>query len=193
MNKYLKILVAVDGSEASLHALRETFGLTRTWITVVSVIPPYEGDLRLVGVRNIQALMREPCEIALAKAKNMAEAEGAFIKTVCEVGEPHKSIADLAEGENCDLIVMGVRGQCLVQHDPAGEHHRPRNWLQSEGHPGRSPGRCHRLGQDASGYGRLKTQPGRGRAGSGSGRGLRRRTGGGLCSGPAGEYLRGSS
>lgn len=116
MNKYLKILVAVDGSDASLHALQETFGLTRSWITVVSVIPPYEGDLRLVGVRNIQDLMRQPCEVALAKAAKMAEAEGAFIKTVCEVGEPHKSIADLAEGENCDLIVMGVRGQSLVQH-----------------------------------------------------------------------------
>lgn len=120
MNKYHKILVAVDGSDASLHALRETFGLTKSRITVASVIPPYEGDLRLVGVRdmhaNIQALVSEPYEVALEKVKKMAEAEGASIKTVCEVGEPHKIIADLAEGENCDLIVIGIRGQNLVQH-----------------------------------------------------------------------------
>jgi nucleotide-binding universal stress UspA family protein len=40
MGRYRKILVAVDGSEPSLHALREACRLSsfeKCWITVVSV------------------------------------------------------------------------------------------------------------------------------------------------------------
>ena len=107
MAKFQKVLVAVDGSETSLHALKEAFRLVTNWITVVSVAPPYEGDLRLVGVKNAEALKKEPCETALAKAQKMADAAGAFIKTVCAVGEPHEEIVALAEKEKCDLIIMG--------------------------------------------------------------------------------------
>ena len=100
----------MDGSETSLHALKEAFQLVGNWITVVSVAPPYEGDLRLVGVQNAEALRRAPCDTALAKAQEMADAAGAFVKTVCAVGEPHEGIVDLAAQEKCDLIVMGATG-----------------------------------------------------------------------------------
>jgi nucleotide-binding universal stress UspA family protein len=115
MVKYNKILVAVDGSESSLHALKESFKLTKNGIVVVSAAPPYAGDLRLVGVRNVEALKREPCETALARAQEMAAAAGASIKAVCALGEPHERIVDLAEGEDCDLIVMGVKGQSFLE------------------------------------------------------------------------------
>lgn len=36
MAKYNRILVAVDGSETSLHALQESFKLTGSWVTVVA-------------------------------------------------------------------------------------------------------------------------------------------------------------
>lgn len=110
MVKYSRILVAVDGSEASLNALKESFRFSNDSITVVSVAPPYEGDLRVVG-EDLQALLREPCDQALGKAAALAEAEGMAIKTVCVMGEPHESIVELAETENCDLIVMGPQGQ----------------------------------------------------------------------------------
>ncbi|MDP3298056.1 MAG: universal stress protein [Thermodesulfovibrionia bacterium] len=113
MGRYRKILVAVDGSETSLHALKESFKLAMnegSWITVVSVVPPYTGDLDLVAVGNIMASMRKPCEEALRKAQDIANAERASIKTACEEGEPHSAIVDLAQAENFDLIVMGRRG-----------------------------------------------------------------------------------
>lgn len=111
--KVKKMLVAIDGSESSMHALKESFKLARnekSWITVVSVVPEYKGDLDLVAVGNVMASMRKPCEDALHKADELAKAEGALIKTVCEEGEAYERIIDLAEAENCELIVMGRRG-----------------------------------------------------------------------------------
>ncbi|MBI5049599.1 MAG: universal stress protein [Nitrospirae bacterium] len=113
MGRYRKILVAVDGSETSLHALKESFKLAMnegSWITVVSVVPSYSGDLDTVAIGNIMATMRKPCEDALFKAQKLAEQERATIKTVCEEGETYERIIDLAEAENFDLIVMGRRG-----------------------------------------------------------------------------------
>lgn len=113
MGSYRKILTAVDGSETSLNALKQAFKLACTekcWITVVSVVPPYEGDLDLTAVGNVMKSMRKPCEDALAEARKLAESEKALIKTVCEEGEIFQRIVDVAEADNCDLIVMGRRG-----------------------------------------------------------------------------------
>jgi nucleotide-binding universal stress UspA family protein len=113
MGTYKKILVAIDGSDFSLHALRESFKLAfheGSWITVVSVAPRYEGDLSLVGVGNVLGTLRSYCEKALSKAEEIAKSSGALIKTVCEEGEPYERIVDLAEAENCDLIVLGRKG-----------------------------------------------------------------------------------
>lgn len=113
MGKYRKILVAVDGSLTSMHALEESFELAQnkgSWITVVSVIPAYTGDLDLTAVGNVMAAMRKPCDDALGKAKKLADKHKVLVKTVCEEGEPYERIIDLAQAENCDLIVMGRRG-----------------------------------------------------------------------------------
>jgi nucleotide-binding universal stress UspA family protein len=114
MDKYKRLLVAVDGSDTSLHALQESFKLTGSWVTVVTVAPFYEGDLRLVGVANPQALMTEPCNTALETAQEMADRAGAVIQTVCAVGRPHEGIVDLAAAGSRDLIVMGAKGQTQV-------------------------------------------------------------------------------
>lgn len=113
MGRYRKILVAVDGSETSRNALRQAFRLAvdeKCWITVTSVIPPYTGDLDLTGVKDIRASLAKPCEDALREADRIAEEERALIKTVCEEGETYERIVDLAEAENCGIIVMGRRG-----------------------------------------------------------------------------------
>lgn len=121
--KVKKMLVAIDGSESSMHALKESFKLARnekSWITVVSVVPEYKGDLDLVAVGNVMASMRRPCEDALHKAEELAKAEGALIKTVCEEGEAYERIIDLAEAENCELIVMGRRGLSRLERALVG-------------------------------------------------------------------------
>jgi nucleotide-binding universal stress UspA family protein len=113
MGKYKKILVAVDGSSSSRNALLQAFRLAvdeKCWITVTSVVPPYDGEFEIVGVKDIRAALRKPCEQALAEVKALADSERVLVKTVCEEGETHERIADLADAENSDVIVMGRRG-----------------------------------------------------------------------------------
>jgi len=113
MGKYRKILVAVDGSESGKNALHQAFKLAneeKCWITVTSVVPPYEGEIETLGVKDIRAALRKPCDDALAEVEKIAKTERMLVKMVCEEGEIHERIVDLAEAENCDVIVMGRRG-----------------------------------------------------------------------------------
>lgn len=113
-----RILVAVDGSPASLHALEETFRLVRAEhgsIAAVSVVPPHDGELRLVGVSNISALMHAPAEKALADAARVAKSQGISLQTIILQGEPHEAIVTLAGEEGYDLIALGVKGHNLSE------------------------------------------------------------------------------
>jgi nucleotide-binding universal stress UspA family protein len=123
MGRYRKILVAIDGSESSKHALRESFKLAsdeKCWITVVSVIPSYEGDLGAMWINNVKEAMAKPCKLALSEAENIAKKERVLIKTVCEEGEIYERIVDLADAENSDLIVMGRKGTAGLQRTLVG-------------------------------------------------------------------------
>ena len=115
MEGYSKLLVAVDGSESSLHALKEAFRLSPKGVTAVAVAPPYTGDLRVMGVDNLKKMLREPCDTALAKAQEIAREEKAQVATACVQGEPYEEIVDLAEEKGCELIVMGVRGVSFLE------------------------------------------------------------------------------
>lgn len=113
MGKYKKILIAVDGSESGRNALHQAFKLAneeKCWITVTAVVPPYEGDIETTGIRDIRAALRKPCQDVLAEVEKVAKTERMLVKTVCEEGEVYERIVDLAEAENCDVIVMGRRG-----------------------------------------------------------------------------------
>jgi nucleotide-binding universal stress UspA family protein len=123
MARYRKILSAIDGSISSIHALRESFKFAsneKCWITVTSVVPSYVGDLSTVGVGDVMRSMRKPCEVALREAEKLAKEEGVLIRTVCEEGEIFERISDLAESENCDLIVIGRRGLHRLERSLVG-------------------------------------------------------------------------
>jgi len=118
MGRYRKILVAIDGSESSRNALRQAIKLANSeecWITVVSVIPSYTGDLSATFIGDMRKAMAEPCEKALSEAQEIAKSERASIKTVCEEGEIYERIVDLADAENCDLIVLGRKGLSRIE------------------------------------------------------------------------------
>jgi nucleotide-binding universal stress UspA family protein len=113
MEKYKNILVAVDGSESGKNALLQAFKLAsdeKCRITVTSVVPPYEGEIETLGIKNIKAALRKPCDDALAEAEKLSKTERTRFKMVCVEGVIHERIVGLADAENCDVIVMGRRG-----------------------------------------------------------------------------------
>jgi nucleotide-binding universal stress UspA family protein len=118
MSIYRKVLIAIDGSETSMHALREYIRFSKAQnpsITVVSVIPPYEGDLAATWTNNITASIKKQCDAALSEALKIAGEEGITIQALCEEGAIHEKIVDLADMENYDLIVMGKKGMSLIE------------------------------------------------------------------------------
>jgi nucleotide-binding universal stress UspA family protein len=118
MGRYRKILVAFDGSLSSKNALKQAIRLSReekSWIKVLAVVPDYEGDLELIGISNIKSLIEGPKEKLISEAKKIADEEDATIITNAEQGEAYERIVEVAEAENCDLIVMGRRGVHRVE------------------------------------------------------------------------------
>ncbi|RJQ47130.1 MAG: universal stress protein [Nitrospiraceae bacterium] len=109
MRGYRKILIAVNGSKEVLTEGLKLAQDEKCWVTVVKVLPSYEGDLNLTGIKNIEDILNSNGHQALSDIKATAEAEGALIKTRMEEGEVHKKIIEVAEEERCDLIVMGAK------------------------------------------------------------------------------------
>jgi nucleotide-binding universal stress UspA family protein len=117
MGLYRKILVAFDGSESSVNALLRAFTLAndeKSWITVATVVPSYDGDMDLTGVKDIHKTLLRTGEEILSKAKAIAEKERALIKTVLEYGAPYEKLVDIAESENSGVIVLGKRGMSQI-------------------------------------------------------------------------------
>ncbi len=109
MKGYRKVLIAVNGSRDVLDQGLKLAGDERCWVTVVKVIPPFEGDLDLVGVKNIGDVLTGGGEKAVEEFRKQAEGEGALIKTRLEEGNVPQKIVEVAEEERCDLIIMGAR------------------------------------------------------------------------------------
>jgi nucleotide-binding universal stress UspA family protein len=109
MKGYRKVLIAVNGS---LDVLEQGLKLAqdeRTWVTVVKVIPPYDGDLELTGIKDIEDVLNSGARKIAAGVRTVAESEGALIKTRIEEGDADKKIVDVAREENCDLIILGTK------------------------------------------------------------------------------------
>lgn len=123
MAKYRKILVAYDGSPSAKNALSLASQLARedkSWIKVLAVVPSYQGDLELVGVSEIKEAITGPGQALLAEAKRLADQEGVHILTNLEQGEPYEQIVQVAEEENCDLIIIGRRGKAKMERELMG-------------------------------------------------------------------------
>lgn len=108
MKGYRKILIAVDGSKGVLRQGLRLAEDEKCWVTVVKVVPPHDGDLELVGIRNISDVLDNGARKDAAEMEGIAKTEGALVKTRIEEGEIDEKIVEVAEDENCDLIIMGT-------------------------------------------------------------------------------------
>ncbi|OGW27653.1 MAG: hypothetical protein A2X56_11410 [Nitrospirae bacterium GWC2_57_13] len=109
MRGYRKILIAVNGSTDVLRQGLKLAQDEKTWVTVVKVIPPFEGDLDLTSVKNIGDALDSGGGKAVSEIRDIANQEGALIKTRLEQGGVPEKIMETAEEERCDLIVIGAR------------------------------------------------------------------------------------
>lgn len=117
-----KVLIAVNGS---MEVLRKGIDLAddeKTWITVLKVIPPFEGELNLTGIKNIRDVLDGGAERVVAEVARLAEAERAPVKTRIERGEVHRKIVEVAGEERCDLIILGAKRRKGVLGRILGDH-----------------------------------------------------------------------
>jgi nucleotide-binding universal stress UspA family protein len=109
MNGIRKVLIALNGSKDVLHTGIQLAKDERTWVTVVKVVEPFDGNLDLTGIKNLEDVLDDGGAKALADVREMAASEGALIKTRLEQGDVPQTIVQVAEEERCDLIIMGSK------------------------------------------------------------------------------------
>jgi nucleotide-binding universal stress UspA family protein len=118
----MKILIAVDGSKASLDAvqnLAEHIGWYRgkPEVVVVTVHLPVPKLPRMgmaVGKGQIQKYYEQEGEARLAPARRKLEAAGIACETAVLVGPIAESIVKHAKDKRCDLIYIGTRGMTEI-------------------------------------------------------------------------------
>ena len=115
MNDYRQILIAMNGSKDVLVQGLKLIGPEKSLVTVVKVTPPYEGDLSLIGVRDVGQVLDGISERTVNEIKNIAENAGVEVKVRIEVGEIDKKIVEVAEEEKSDLIIMGAGNQSSIK------------------------------------------------------------------------------
>lgn len=111
MKGFKKILIAVNGSTGLLKQGLQLAGDEGCWVTVIKVVPPYEGDLNLVGIKNIREVLTGEGQKAVEEINRTADCENALVKTRLEEGRIHEKIVEVAKEERCDIIVMGRKAR----------------------------------------------------------------------------------
>jgi nucleotide-binding universal stress UspA family protein len=111
----LKALVAIDGSDNALAAVRHVIKLIKDRepleIHLLNVQPPLHGDVTtFVGANVVKEFHRDEGEKALAPACILLDAEGIAYRKHVVVGHAAQTIAQCARQLDCDKVIMGTRG-----------------------------------------------------------------------------------
>lgn len=118
-----RILVPVDGSSSSEHAVQHAIALRRSGvdaeIQLLHVQPPLlmpreVPDIAIAGLG--ERLDHEEVEHAFAAAKRLLGEAGVPYSTRIVPGDPAQEIALHADVHDCSQIVMGTRGMGPVKN-----------------------------------------------------------------------------
>lgn len=104
-----KILVASNGCPDLVRTGVRMADEEKSWLTVLKVLPPYEGDLFLTGIKNIKEVLNDHSEMFSQEVKAIARKERSLIKTRIEQGQIEQKIVEVAKEEQADLIIIGAR------------------------------------------------------------------------------------
>lgn len=124
MERYRKILAAVDGSDSSKNAFRQACKIARSdksWLAAITAIPLYADQFDVLSMKEkVSKALRDEGERILSEIKKIAEEEDVVAKPVLKEGSALNMIIDTAEEGNYDLIVMGRRGITHVERALVG-------------------------------------------------------------------------
>ncbi|HTG00348.1 MAG TPA: universal stress protein [Nitrospirota bacterium] len=122
MKGYRKVLIALNGKKEVLEQGVKLAHDEKTWITVVKVVQPFDGDLNLTGIKNLEDVLDDGSRQAVNEINRVASREGALIKTRLEQGDVPQRIVEVAEEERCDLIIMGSKKKKGIFSRLFGDH-----------------------------------------------------------------------
>ena len=113
-----RVLLAVDGSDPSARAVQHLLALRQELrapealaLHLVNVQRPISGNVAsFVDTQSLNEYHHERSEAALASARAALDAAGVRYQVHEGVGAPGPKIAELAQVQDCNLIVMGTRG-----------------------------------------------------------------------------------
>jgi len=124
----MKYLLAVDGSDQSLDAVRAFEALTPAEslkvLHVVSVpgipYPAMGANVAKDLAMTVERAMKEEGERVLDQAESLLPLHSGAVSKQLEMGTPAESILKVAQEEKVDLVVMGARGLSRIREQIFG-------------------------------------------------------------------------
>lgn len=116
-----RILIAIDGSERSLDAVRHALDLVRAGLRADFVLANVQEPASLYEL----VVSRDPDRIAaasleagahlMAGARALLDAAGLAYETEIGMGDPAHTLVDLIENTQSDMAFIGARGQGAIR------------------------------------------------------------------------------
>ncbi len=111
----LRILVAVDGSELSLDAVRHALQLVDAGLKASLVLGHVQEEASLLelatqGADAVAQASLEAAKHLTRPAERMVREAGLECETEVALGSAASALCDMAEAQGCDLIIIGARG-----------------------------------------------------------------------------------
>ena len=117
----MKILLPVDGSLLSLEAVRVAVRLVRAGLQARAVLANVQEPANLYEVLTVhdpELIKRASADAgvhSLQTARTLLDAAGVAYECEVAMGDPAHTIIEIAERFDCDLIVMGARGNSALR------------------------------------------------------------------------------
>lgn len=109
-----KILLPTDGSEHSKKALNYTIEFALKFNADVVLVYVYDLPGEALGLtsgnQDIENSLRLYGDDLLKEYKNILESKDIKTRTLLLKGDTGEAISEISVDENCDIVIMGIRG-----------------------------------------------------------------------------------
>ena len=111
---YKNILIATDGSENNLSAVKEGLRIAQACGSTVSAVYVIDDNvLSTDGDMDIYNTLSTEGKKAVARVKEMAD--GVEVQTFVIEGKPSRAIADFVSSHGIDLVVVGTKSKNALE------------------------------------------------------------------------------